>query len=150
MTTTEGEEFIKCPGCKTPLLAGLVEIICPRCSAAPGSTSAFRFLAPWETVSEKNKHCHFCEKIVETQSVVSSYWSGNKFACHKDCKKLSIEETAFICQNIDADCNDCKFFQRGRLIEPGVFAGHCLKFNNATMAYPNTATGKPCFEHRKS
>ncbi len=67
-------------------------------------------------------------------------------------------------QTIDADCNDCKYFQRGQLIKEidgltgkiplgksgQYFLGHCRKFDKATTAFPVHFTGHSCFEHRKS
>lgn len=70
------------------------------------------------------------------------------------------------CQTIDADCNDCRHFQRGEvvkrwlsamidkkagllLVNMGIVKGHCLKFNHPTEAYPHASTGRDCFEHRR-
>ena len=56
------------------------------------------------------------------------------------------------CQRIDADCNDCGYFKRGKVITKGsasVIEGTCLKTNEPTKAYPNFCSGHDCFVHRK-
>lgn len=55
-------------------------------------------------------------------------------------------------QKIDADCNDCRHFQRGAMGKvPGLtyFDGHCLKLKKPTRAYPMQYSGYECFEHRR-
>ncbi len=34
---------------------------------------------------------------------------------HKDCADLQTRDTAHICQTLDANCNDCKHFERGKV-----------------------------------
>ncbi len=113
--------------------------------------------------------CRYCSKEIEKDQelVTFSYWQGVKFFCHKECKTNGEKQESFDCQNIDADCNDCKFFKRGELIKkwlssiidgkPGlihfnteVFNGHCLKFDKITIAQPKKCTMKECFEHRRN
>ena len=65
-------------------------------------------------------------------------------------------------QCIDADCNDCKHFQRGQMVDRvdglyqsnmllgfKLFNGTCGKDGSATRAYPGQYTGKQCFDHRR-
>jgi hypothetical protein len=116
--------------------------------------------------------CRYCEDVVMDEasaSITHSYWSGFPFICHKSCKDEGVKLEAFDCQMIDADCNDCKHYQRGvlapetvsqlkrtdgRIVEvvhkPNVFiGGRCLKFNRTTVASPNKWSGYECFEHRR-
>lgn len=77
-------------------------------------------------------------------------------------------QEALDCQQIDADCNDCRFLERGKLAEkvvsviktrdgrcetvnhqPNYFYAICLKFNKPTIAQPNKWTGHDCFVHRR-
>lgn len=56
-------------------------------------------------------------------------------------------------QTIDADCNDCIHFQRGKMVKyPGLttFKGTCGKTGLATTAYPTQYSGHACFEHRRA
>lgn len=83
--------------------------------------------------------------------------------CHKACKQPGERQEAMNCQELDADCNDCKFFQRTpqekvwypMFVETAptenkfVMVGNCLKFNNRTYGHPKTWTGHQCFEHRR-
>ncbi len=62
-------------------------------------------------------------------------------------------EAIIAMQTIDADCNDCRHFQRGQMTKRlghVEFAGRCLRFDCSTTAYPMQFTGHGCFEHRKS
>lgn len=113
--------------------------------------------------------CRYCQQPVsEADSTITfSYWWSLEFVCHKACKGAGEKQEAFDCQQIDADCNDCKHFKRGQLekrllscIENGVagtrwvnmgyFDGHCLKFDRPTIAQPNKWSGLECFEHRRA
>lgn len=126
--------------------------------------------------------CRHCGKDVDEVdfSIVGSYWNngmfGSKiFVCHSYCLKDQINSESYDCQNIDRDCNDCKFFKRGKRAEaitqkhkdiivsvdlktPLIykigtvvnFHGKCEKHSIGTFAYPQFASGYSCFEHRKS
>lgn len=116
--------------------------------------------------------CRYCGlPVSESKSTVTnSYWGGSPFVCHKRCKDAGVKQEAFDCQVIDADCNDCKHYQRGKLAPKSVshlktkdgriveltyqvnlfVGGRCLKFNRPTLASPNKWSGLECFEHRKS
>src|SRR3954469_10640068 len=113
-------------------------------------------------------NCRYCNLPVEEKdkTITHSYWQGVPFICHKSCKVEGEKEEAYLCQNIDADCNDCKYFKRGtlvkkelsdiidgkpgkRLVNMGYFEGHCLKFDKPAIACPKQCTGLKCFEHRK-
>ena len=57
-------------------------------------------------------------------------------------------------QTIDADCNDCRHFERDKITSKAggitVWSGRCLKFDRPTKAYPNQYTGRECFDHRRA
>jgi hypothetical protein len=102
--------------------------------------------------------CRFCDKeILEGQELAyaPSYWwsRGDIYPCHAECKKEGKAREAYDCQLIDADCNDCKFFNR-RENSKWVCYGSCSnpksdEFNKDVKAYPNNATGRECFVHRQ-
>jgi len=115
--------------------------------------------------------CRYCGKtlLLEDAVVSLTYWNQIKFFVHPECKLAGEKQEAFDCQCIDADCNDCKHFKRGKLApqtisqlhkfngdlvpvihQPNVFNGHCLKLNKPTSANPNKWTGHSCFEHRRA
>lgn len=55
-------------------------------------------------------------------------------------------------QTIDADCNDCRHFQRGAMrkgLGISCFEGRCLKLDKPTLAWPMQFSDHPCFEHRR-
>jgi len=115
-------------------------------------------------------NCRYCGLPVTESSVTTfSYWNRDPFQCHRECKQLGERNEAISCQTIDADCNDCKHFKRGKLadksssqiktpdgrtetvtFQPNWFHGDCLKFNRPTIAQPNKWSGLECFEHRRS
>lgn len=130
-----------------------------------------RRLIAWQKTNDCGEYiCRHCEKPVKPEEEVigHGYWTALKFVYHKSCRDAGQKEEAYSCQTIDADCSDCKHFQRGdqikhRVIDRvengvpimkdvsfGIFNGHCLKFNKPTTAKSKTATLMPCFEHRKS
>jgi len=118
-------------------------------------------------------HCRYCDKPVLTEleaAITHSYWHGLAFICHKLCKDAGVKHEALDCQVIDADCNDCRHYRRGKLApiiesrwinehgkeafvihQPNIFiGGHCLKFDRPTLAQPNKWSGLECFEHRRA
>jgi hypothetical protein len=69
-----------------------------------------------------------------------------KLAVNAQCR-----ECARLKHELDADCNDCKHFQRGAMVKsPGLtmFLGTCGRDGSAVKAYPNWFTGKACYESR--
>lgn len=113
--------------------------------------------------------CRYCNQPIAPadETHTFTYWAAVRYPCHKQCKVEGIRAEAYECQLIDADCNDCKHFKRGKLIERwlscmindapaycltrmGIVTGHCLKFNRPTTAQPNKWTGLECFEHRRA
>lgn len=111
-------------------------------------------------------NCRYCNQEVTTPIKTLSYWNQHPFICHVECKVSGERQEAIDCQTIDADCNDCKYFQRGEvvkrwlsaminkkagvlLVNMGIIKGHCLKFDRPTEAYPHASTGWDCFEHRR-
>jgi len=116
--------------------------------------------------------CRYCNKEIfhGEQSVKTlSYWGKLEFVCHAQCKQMGESQEAYECQCIDADCNDCRHYQRGKLAplswsivsredgsmyvaryQPNTFiGGTCLKFDKEVQANPNKWSGLECFEHRK-
>src|SRR5258708_1026768 len=97
--------------------------------------------------------CRYCDKPIADNGRATShpYWSPVPGSCDKACKDAGIREEARLCQIVDADCNDCKYFKRGALLPlqahvqasidagdaPGftsqTFTGHCLKFDRPTF-----------------
>lgn len=100
--------------------------------------------------SSSDQKCRYCDEKLTTDTVALtySYWRGQLFFCHTECKRAGEMEEKIICQIIDADCNDCFFFQRGAMISKEASNGHCRKFDKATIAYPVFSSGHLCFEHR--
>ena len=93
--------------------------------------------------------CRFCKKG-DTDDVYFSYWRAIKFPCHTACKAKGVAEEAYECQLIDADCNDCKNFRRGRQTKTkGCWYGWCDKKDIDVVALVNFASSYDCFEHRK-
>lgn len=125
-----------------------------------------------DSVSKIMNICRYCHQpVTETESVPTfSYWWSLEFLCHKACKEAGEKQEAFDCQIIDADCNDCRHYKRGKLApkvvsklktpdnrwvevthQPNIIiGGHCLKFSRPTIAQPNKWSGLECFEHRRS
>lgn len=97
--------------------------------------------------------CRYCDKPIEGEPARTlAYWSQTPCVCHPECKQAGERQEAIDCQTIDADCNDCKHFERGSEIVrsiPKGFSGRCAKFDRPTAAYPKTWTGRECFEHRR-
>jgi len=112
--------------------------------------------------------CRYCGKEGAT-IVTLCYWNQTPAWCHDECKVSGERQEAIDCQTIDADCNDCLYYQRGQqapkvvssirtprgktrtvTYQPNtIINGHCKKFNKPTTAYPHTWTGMECFEHRR-
>lgn len=100
-----------------------------------------------------SRTCRGCDEAVDADSFDfwTTYWRANMAACHKSCKVEGMRAEAYECQCVDADCNDCRHFERDpKTSRPGACDGRCAKFDRPTTAYPNLSTGWPCFEHRKA
>jgi hypothetical protein len=129
-------------------------------------------------LSRECRHCK--DEVLEKDfAICASYWNNGTFGssiyvCHKGCVKEQKENEAYECQKIDRDCNDCKFFKRGEVVEPLTqkhkdiivsvdlknppiytigkeikFHGKCEKHNIGTYAFSQFASGYECFVHRK-
>lgn len=117
----------------------------------------FNFRLGSEGIYEHNSWCPSkvcCDSgktlIKEDMDVKSGYWTPHLWKpIHKDLLKEAKAFEAMQCQIIDADCNDCKYFKRGKELGTGITEGLCLKFNYPTKGYVNVCSGKNCFEHRK-
>lgn len=100
-----------------------------------------------------SKICRGCGKNISAGdfSIWNTYWLGMWAASHTKCR-TRMKDESYECQKIDADCNDCGYFERGKMIQGGVssiWSGLCKKFEKPTRAYPNFSTGHDCFVHRK-
>jgi hypothetical protein len=96
--------------------------------------------------------CNHCNSAIDKDDFIyyAGYWTPHLWKpVHKHCFKEAKELETIACQEIDADCNDCKYFQREKEISKGISIGVCSKFNNKQKSHVNTFTGKKCFEHRK-
>lgn len=98
--------------------------------------------------------CRYCNQPLSEADAVPThaYWNATPDVCHKECKQAGEKQEAYDCQLIDAGCNDCAFLKRGKRLYQGVFAtwtGTCLKTGDPVTPSPKTATGKPCFVHRR-
>lgn len=92
-------------------------------------------------------------------STVRNYWAEP--SADHDAKLTPADIVEM--QTIDADCNDCRHFKRGKLVKQiqgltgllnlgksgHYFEGHCLKLDKQTRARPVHYAGHECFEHRK-
>lgn len=105
----------------------------------------------WRMGAYVSNLCHACKKPVtkETITVYSSYWKAIWFPCHKDCLQAYAQENSYLCQCLDASCNDCKHFERGDRIDKRSSNGHCRKLDKPTIAIVNWPMHMECFEHRK-
>lgn len=85
------------------------------------------------------------------KQLYAPYWQHSKlFKIEK--KSMTKEERAeevYECQCIDADCNDCGYFERVGMVNKGMWVGRCKKYNEDVPAYPNFCSGHDCFVHRK-
>lgn len=108
---------------------------------------ASKHIVPFSNSDQKCRYCHE-ELTVEIAVPTNSYWQGQLFFCHEGCKKQGEAEERIACQIVDADCNDCFFFQRGAMICKGTYEGRCKKFDKIVRAYPVFCSDHPCFEHR--
>lgn len=121
--------------------------------------------------------CRICGGAIATKQDAhfhSAYWTSFKFPiCNNhtsDERREYQRNEAYECQVIDADCNDCKHFNRGYralnhgettktedgniytkiLVAHDIFHGFCQKLHRPVMAFVNMATGHDCFEHRRT
>lgn len=59
-----------------------------------------------------NDNCRYCGEIPNKNIRTLSYWKSVHFISCPECKVDGEKQEAIDCQIIDADCNDCKHFQR--------------------------------------
>lgn len=113
--------------------------------------------------------CRYCHLPVEHSVRTLAYWNQTPDVCHPECRAAGERQEAIDCQTIDADCNNCRHYQRGKIApkqiskvktqdgrivdviyKPEIFIdGQCLKFNKPVLACPNKWSGLECFEHRE-
>lgn len=68
-------------------------------------------------------------------------------------RQATCRECARLRAEIDAGCNDCAQFQRGRMIKTigaKVFTGTCGKTGESTTAAPGFCEPKECFQPRRT
>jgi hypothetical protein len=108
--------------------------------------------------------CRGCNRAVEAAAfaVWNTYWTPMWAPCHAGCREAGMKAEAYECQCIDADCNDCRHYQRNVVTNPempqnpqlfaplGGVRGNCLKYSRTVTANPKRASCNPCFEHRRS
>ena len=113
--------------------------------------------------------CKYCKQKIEESdfTISSSYWNNFWEGCHKNCKEEGDKQEEIECQEIDANCNECKYFERkgfdenledkqgkgyidrGKLFNTiGCYFGLCKKFNKKVTATRNICQGNKCFIHR--
>jgi len=105
--------------------------------------------------------CRECQLPIEENEfgIFITYWKAFWFPVHKACAgEKEFKYEAYLCQCIDADCNDCIHFERGPTVETKGLDGSigksnsfgvCGKFNKEVRACSNFCSGLTCFEHRK-
>lgn len=105
----------------------------------------------WRFRAVPSKYCHASGKLLtkETITVYSSYWKAVWFPCHKDHLQELTQENNYLCQVLDASCNDCKYFERGERIDNRSSNGMCKKLDTPVVAIVNWPMHMDCFEHRK-
>ena len=94
--------------------------------------------------------------------IVHTYWAAVPVEVPADDAQAYRRDNARWCQEIDADCNDCRHFARERFEQyPGLkrWVGTCSNparqpvhctLGGKVVAYPAQYTGNPCFMHRKA
>jgi hypothetical protein len=92
--------------------------------------------------------CRYCGQDGATERTLS-YWGKSAFFSHEPCRKTGERQEATDCQTIDANCNDCKNYQRKRNLQ-NTSTGHCVKLNIPVTGSPNKWQGNECFEHRRA
>lgn len=140
--------MFSCPKCQTALkyVSRLAEVECSRCQ--------FKCDLAYSEMKEENRLCYICDQPIseDAHAFLHSYWTPMRWLCHAACKD-QYKSDVITCQEIDADCNDCAFFKREKLIETplakSAWLGTCTKFNKPTHAFPSMSTGRICFEHRR-
>lgn len=94
--------------------------------------------------------CRSCGKMMTSDnfSIWVTYWANCWAPSHKECLDKQQVEEIIPCQEIDADCNDCKYFE-AKNSRGNCRYGFCSKFSKNTVAYPGKCTSHECFEHRR-
>lgn len=91
--------------------------------------------------------CRYCHKPVSQAEavVVGTYWWAYKAVAHKACKTEGYQQEALDCQNLDANCNDCKHFNRTKGNH-----GTCQENHQEGefTVFPGNWQGMGCFIHR--
>ena len=89
--------------------------------------------------------CRYCKEPLayEDAVVTQSYWGNYYYLAHSYCKKHGESEERYLCQSIDADCNDCFYFKRESQNK-----GICTLKNTSTASQGCFCSGNSCFVHR--
>lgn len=81
------------------------------------------------------------------------YWRASVPCCaeHLAKRRAGRAEEVRWCQEIDADCNDCRHFEARQDGGQPKWrrVGWCHQKNQPTTAFPLMCTGHECFEHRR-
>lgn len=106
--------------------------------------------------------CHHCKQVfTELPEIYYSYWGAVWIPLHKECIQPYKEVEILFCQKVDADCNDCIYFDRTNTKGESLgmsreffskiktIKGYCSFHDKVTEASPNNFSGYPCFKHRK-
>lgn len=96
--------------------------------------------------------CRYCKQLIDNESkeLTYSYWSNCFkqgpiwYICHKNCQKDGYKDEVYECQKIDANCNDCTFFERKKIC-----IGWCMKYQKEVISSNDLFQGNDCFIHRK-
>jgi hypothetical protein len=77
-------------------------------------------LLEWLKIWILGRTCRGCDAVIEAGAfaVWNTYWTAMWAPCHAGCREEGMRAEAFECQCIDADCNDCRHFQRGVVTNP--------------------------------
>jgi len=111
-----------------------------------------------------SKVCRYCKKELSEENFEFSttYWSPMLAPCcnNNACKESGEKQEAYECQNIDKNCNECKYFERiefsSNIIAQtanifgniGCYIGECKQKKIKVGANRNIFQGMDCFVHR--
>lgn len=107
--------------------------------------------------------CRYCDKPIEGESVPArAYWASVNQRSHPECLIEGFKAEAYECQKIDADCNDCIFFEARKSYKDFRY-GVCGRGSRHpelpdcaidsewpnVVARPVFCSRYPCFVHRR-
>lgn len=127
------------------------------------------FIKSGGTIGLIQNTCCYCDKELSEENffIITSYWNPIwKPCCSENCAIEGYKIEEINCQEIDANCNECKYFERKgfsentlpqthNIIQPiGCYIGICRNkkskyYNKFVGANRNTFQGMSCFVNRK-